>query len=285
MIPMRVVLNRSVGGSMIFVFLLSGGMMIVIYYLTIWFQAVQDQSAKEAGIRTIPVLMALIVMGIIGAIFTQRIGYYVPAMLLSVCLCAIGGGLLSTLRPNASKGQWIGYQILYGSGIGFGFQTSQLAPQNVLPRADVPLGIAMMFFMQQIGGAIFLSVGQNIFSSKLVASLSDISGLDTKVIIDAGATAYRDLVPLNALGAVIDAYSYALTSVFLITAALSACMIIGAGMVEWKSIKGKKGHSSKGEKPCDEPVEEGKGQTKESNDQTIGKFIEKAGSKIKNSSD
>lgn len=245
MAPTHVVLNRSVGGSMLFMLLLSGGMMIVVYYLSIWFQAVQGQSATEAGIRTIPLVLSLVVFGIIVAVFTEKIGYYVPSMLLSPLLCAVGGGMLSTLTPSAGSKQWIGYQVIYGLGIGSGFQTSNLAPQKVLPRADVPLGTALMFFMQQLGGSIFLSVGQNIFTGQLVHRLSIIAGLDTKNIINTGATALRSIVPARELGAVIDAYSYALTRVFILTAALSACMILGALSVEWKSIKSKNSEASK----------------------------------------
>ena len=254
MAPTRVVLNRSVGGSMLFVFLISGGMMLVIYYLSIWFQAAQGQSAKEAGIRIIPLVLSLVVGGIVGAIFTERVGYYVPAMLLSSPLCAVGGGMLSTLTPSAGSSHWIGYQVIYGFGIGCGFQTSTLAPQNVLPRTDVPLGTALMFFMQQLGGSVFLSVGQNIFSGQLFDSISGIAGLNTEAIVNAGATDYRNIVPLGDSTTVINAYSHALTRVFILTAALSACMIVGAGIVEWKSIKGKKGHPSK----TDETHEEGK---------------------------
>jgi hypothetical protein len=260
MAPTRVVLNRSVGGSMLFMLLLSGGMMVVIYYLTTWFQAAQGQSAMEAGIRTIPLVMSLVVFGIVAAIFTEKVGYYVPAMLLSPLLCAVGGGMLSTLTPSAGTNHWIGYQVIYGIGIGSGFQTSHLGPQNVLPRADVPLGMALMFFMQQLGGSVFLSVGQNIFSSQLVDSLSGIASLDTEIIINTGATALRSIVPPSELGTVVDAYSYALTRVFILTAALSACMILGALTVEWKSIRVEKSGASKDTKvDPEEAKSEGQG--------------------------
>lgn len=245
MAPTRVVLNRSVGSSMLFLLLLYGGMMAVVYYLTIWFQVVQGQSALEAGIRSIPLVLSLVVGGIVAAVFTENVGYYVPAMLLSSVLCAIGGGMLSTLAPDAGSNHWIGYQLIYGFGIGCGFQTSNLASQNVLPRADVPLGVALMFFMQQLGGSVFLSVGQNIFSSQLIDNLSGTVGLNAKAIVNNGATALRNIVPPSELKNVIDAYNYALTRVFILAAALSACMIIGAVFVEWKSIKGKRGSYSK----------------------------------------
>ena len=239
MAPTRVVLNRSIAGSMTFMFLLSGGLMSVIYYLTVWFQVAKGDSALHAGVSTIPLVLSLVVIGIIAAVFTEKIGYYVPAMLLAPVLCSVGAGLLSIISPNSGHSAWIGYQLLYGFGIGCGFQTSTLPAQNVLLRADVPLGVALMFFMQQLGGSVFLAVSQNIFSSSLVDSLSGIAGLDTKVIVNTGATALRNIVPLAQLESVIDAYSYALTRVFVLTAALSACMTLGALPVEWKRIKGK----------------------------------------------
>lgn len=192
-----------------------------------------------AGISTITLVLSMVVMGIVAASFTQKIGYYVPAMLLSPILCSGGGGLLSTLSPSSGRNAWIGYQGLYGFGIGCGFQTSNLAPQNVLPRADVPIGMALMFLMQQLGGSIFLAVSQNIFSTRLADSLSGIAGLDTETIVNTGATALPTIVLSDQLRAFIHAYSHALTRIFVLATALSACMILGSLAVEWKSIKGR----------------------------------------------
>jgi hypothetical protein len=203
----------------------------------------------HAGVSTIPLVLSLVIMGIVAAICTEKIGYYVRAMLLSPVLCSIGGGLLSTLSPSSGHNAWIGYQVLYGFGIGCGFQTSNLPAQNVLPRANVPLGLALMFFMQQLGGSVFLAVSQNIFSSRLVDSLPGIAGLDTEAIVNTGATALRTIVPLDQLKTVIHAYSHALTRVFILTAALSACMILGSLAVEWKRIKGKNGTKGRPKSP------------------------------------
>lgn len=258
MMPTRVILNRSVAGSMLFTFLLSGGMISIIYYLTVWFQAAKGDSAIHAGISTIPLVLSLVLFSIVSAVFTQKIGYYVPAMLLSPVLCAIGSGLLSTLTLSSNHNQWIGYQVLFGFGIGMGFQNSNLVSQTVLPRIDVPLGLALSFFMQQLGGSIFVSISQNIFSNKLVHRLQGVAGLDPEIIVNTGATDLRNVVPKSELDVVLNAYSYALTRVFVMTAALSACMILGAGVVEWKSIKGPKG----GKSTEADKVEEGKSEDK-----------------------
>jgi hypothetical protein len=237
MAPTRVVTNRSVTGSMLIMFLLSGGMMTIMYYLTIWFQTAKGDSALDSGVHTIPLLLSMIILAIPIAIFTQKIGYYVPALLVCPFLCATGAGLLSTLTPSSGKSKWIGYQVLYGFGLGCGFQTSTLAPQNVLKRVDVPIGMALMFFMQQLGGSVFLSVGQNIFSNTLVDQLSGVAGLDAEAIVNTGAINLRHIVPKSELSIVVDAYNYSLTRVFIMAAALSSFILLGALAVEWKSIK------------------------------------------------
>jgi MFS family permease len=238
--PMRIVLDRSIAGAMLFTFLSAGGMMIGAYYLVIWFQAAQSQSALDSGIRLLPMVLSLVLFGFLAAAVTQKIGYYVPAMLLSPIFAAVGMGMLSTLSRSSGASVWIGYQIIYGIGLGIGSQSANLVSQATLPRADIPIGMAMQFFMQQIGGAVFLSVAQNLFSSSLVTTLSGVAGLDARVIINTGATDLRTTVPKNQIDMVIDAYSHSITQTFLVGAGLSACMMIGALSVKWRNIKGKR---------------------------------------------
>lgn len=237
MAPVRVVLNRSITGSMVFMFLLSGSMMSIAYYISVWFQAAQGQSAVQAGIRCLPMVLGLMLTGILAAIFTQKVGYYLPMMLISPFISSIGAALLSTLQPNSGQGEWIGYQAMYGLGIGFGFQSSIMAAQTVLQRSDVPLGVSLMFFMQQMGAAIFVSVGQNIFSTRLVDRLHGSTQLDPEIILNTGATDLGRIVPPNEMPTVVEAYSYSLTRVFLLAAALSAASLLGAVAVEPRSIK------------------------------------------------
>lgn len=247
MAPPRVVFNRSVGSSMVIMLLISGSMMSVIYYITTWFQVAQGTSAFQSGIRTLAIQMSFLLFAIPTAVGIQKIGYYNPSFFVSAILCAVGAGMLSTLTPDSGKNQWIGYQVIFGFGIGAGFQNCNLVPQTVLPHADISLGIALVFFMQQIGGAVFLAVGQNLFTRQLVSDLANIAGLDTDAIINTGATSLRKLVPANELGAVVKGYSYALTRTFLMAAVLSACIIIPTLAMEWKSIKEeKKGDASGG---------------------------------------
>ncbi|KAJ4986520.1 major facilitator superfamily transporter [Stagonosporopsis vannaccii] len=239
MAPTRVVLNRSVLGSLIFTFLNYGSVMAIAYYLAIWFQVAKGLSATHAGINTIPMVLAMVVASVISAKITQRIRYYIPAIIVCSILSSIGAGLLSTMTRYSDHRYWIGYQVLFGLGLGCGGQQASLAAQTVLPKKDVPLGLGLGFLMQQLGGAVFLSVCQNIFATKLVQRLAGVTGLDAQQIVGTGATAIREVVPAAEIEAVVDAYNYGITRVFVVAAIISACTIVGVAMMEWKSITDK----------------------------------------------
>lgn len=240
MAPARILLNRSIAGSMFFGFLIYGGTMAVTYYLAIWFQAVKGDSAMKAGIKTLPTILAMVIISGPVAKFTERTGYYVPSMLLSPVLVATGAGLLSTMTRFSNRSYWIGYQVIFGLGLGSGFQQANLVSQAVLPKSDLPIGMALAIFAQQLAGSVFLAVGQNLFSRNLIKRLSGVAGLNAERIVNTGATDIHNVVPPDDLDTVLDSYNYAITRVFILGAILGAAMVVGALAVEWKSIKPKK---------------------------------------------
>lgn len=161
---------------------------------------------------------------------------------------SIGLGLMSTLESSSRPAYWIAYQFLAGFGLGFGMQTSNLVVQRVLPFADVPTGIALMFFLQQLGGCIFTSVGQTILSNLLISQLSGIPGLNTTKLVNEGATNLASLVPSQYVAVVGRAYDWACTRIFLTAMGVSLAALLSSLGMEWKSIKkGKNGQGVLGE--------------------------------------
>jgi hypothetical protein len=150
---------------------------------------------------------------------------------------AVGEGLLSTFKPDTGSPHWIAYQFLTGFGLGFGFQTVNLAIQATLPNEEIPTGVAIIFFAQQLGGAIFVSVGQTILSTLLVSRLSDIPGLDPMMIVKSGATELGNIVSPQFLPAIVSAYNYACTRIFIAAVALTCAQLLCAFGIEWGSIK------------------------------------------------
>lgn len=158
-------------------------------------------------------------------------------MVLSPSITTIGEGLMTTFEPTTGSPHWIGYQFLTGFGIGLGMQASGLAVQATLSKEDVATGISITFFAQQLGGAIFVTVGQTILSTLLVKKLSGIPGLDPMTIVKNGATALRQIVPSQFFDTVIEAYNHALTRIFYCALALALAQLVSALFIEWRSIK------------------------------------------------
>jgi len=162
-------------------------------------------------------------------------------MIASSVLAAIGAGLLSTLAPDSDHQKWIGYQALIGIGIGLGMQQPLIAVQTVLDISLVPIGTSIIIFVQTLGGALFVSIGQNTFTNKLVEGLAKYApSLDPKIVLTAGATNLQTSVAKDVLPGVILAYNNALTHSFLVAAIMAAFTMVGAAAIEWKSVKGKK---------------------------------------------
>lgn len=201
----------------------------------------------KSGIYTLPLVLSIVVSSIISGAATQKLGYYVPSMLLCPAIMAIGEGLLSTLTPATSSSRWVAYQFLTGFGLGFGMQTVNLAVQTVFRPEDVSTGIAISFFAQQLGAAVFVSVGQSILNNLLVARLvaegvpgfagGGGSGGAGHLVSEMGATGLLDAVDKRFLPAVLEAYNFACTRVFMTGMGLAVATFGSALFMQWKSIK------------------------------------------------
>jgi hypothetical protein len=95
--------------------------------------------------------------------------------------------------------------------------------------------------MQTFGGALFVSVAQNVFNNRLISEIpKQAPGLNPQIILHVGATSLKNQVPAAVLPGVQRAYNTALTQTWYISVAMSCLEIIGAVFVEWKSVKGVK---------------------------------------------
>ena len=248
-VPPRIVKQRSVASAFQYSTCVGSSMLTMAYFLPVWFQAIQGVSAVESGIRVLPFVLSLVLGTVSSGAITFRVGYYTPTMIISSIISSIGAGLITTWQVDTSLAKCIGYQILYGFGLGLGMQQSNVGVQTVLPRKDVPIGVSLIFFGQTLGGAIFLSVAQNIFSNKLEQNFTSLGGLDIGAVTSTGATDIRSIVPPGMLEAVLTAYNNALRNAFYIALAMSCCSLVGALTMEWKSVKKGEGQGEKSKPP------------------------------------
>ncbi|KAH7114392.1 MFS transporter [Dendryphion nanum] len=239
-IPIRVFKQRTILVSCLFTAFLSMAMYTHIFYLPFYFQAIKSTTAEESGIRTIAYLVSTTVASlVIGAAITL-LGFYAPFMWFGSAIFTIGAGMLYTLRPNSPPGHWIGYQILAGFGAGGSVQIPFIAVQVVTNAKDMPTANACVMFFNSLGGAIAIAIAQNIFVNNLASEIPKRApGIDPRIVIAAGATYVRQVVPGDLLEGVLWAYNTAIMNAFVVAIAAGGLAVIVSFGMEWKSVKGK----------------------------------------------
>lgn len=96
-------------------------------------------------------------------------------------------------------------------------------------------------FSQTLGGALFISVAQNVFTNRLLTNLKQVvPDLDPALVLATGATSLKTAIPSQFYAGVQVAYNTAVVSTFYVAVAMAAFSIFGSALFEWRSVKGKK---------------------------------------------
>ncbi|KAJ4170874.1 hypothetical protein NW754_007018 [Fusarium falciforme] len=236
-VPPHIFIQRSIAGGFWVSCCVGAHQTLLIYFPPIWFQAIKGDSAVESGIHLLPMVLSLVVASILTGVLTTRVGYYMSFLILGICIAAIGAGVLACLHVDASAGQWIGYQVLYGFGLGACFQAPNMAAQTVLPRNEVSIGASLMLFAQTLFGAIFVSVGQNVLNGELAKRLAKFSSIAPQQIESAGVTSLFEMIPDKYHGAALQAYNSSLSVCFRVALIMACLAILGGLAMEWRSVK------------------------------------------------
>jgi hypothetical protein len=98
--------------------------------------------------------------------------------------------------------------------------------------------MAIAIFSQTLGGVLFLSLAQTIFTNGLTATLSTSApGVDPQTVIAAGASGVRGAVTRAQLPGVLLAYNKAINEDFYLAAGASVAIFGFAWGMGWKSVK------------------------------------------------
>ncbi|EHK23895.1 uncharacterized protein TRIVIDRAFT_58016 [Trichoderma virens Gv29-8] len=241
-LPPRLFKDRNVLPAMFFSLFFGSGFFPLIYYLSLYFQAIQGVSAVTAGIKILPLLLSTVLTSIISGGLISVIGYYNYVIIPCMILYTVGTGMLTTLDVHSPLKEWFGYQVIAGLGIGAGFQISVLVVQTVLTQDWVPIGTACVQFFQVLGGAVFVAVAQTLFQNGLIDQLEkDNIGINPQIFINSGASEIKSVLTsihrLDAFDAVLNAYMLGLRHTYYISVACAGCAFLSCVALEWRSVK------------------------------------------------
>ncbi|KAK4072879.1 uncharacterized protein Triagg1_5556 [Trichoderma aggressivum f. europaeum] len=93
----------------IYSFFYSGAYYLVLYYLPIYGQSIDNASAQSSGVRNLPLIVAVVISMLCSGAYVSATGIAAPIIVAGTALSTICTGLLYTLDIGTLEGKWIGY--------------------------------------------------------------------------------------------------------------------------------------------------------------------------------
>lgn len=114
----RLLRNPILAIGITYAFFFVGSFFNILYYLPIYFQAVDGVSATDSGIRNLAMILAVSIATILSGGIITATGHFAPFMVIAGVIATIGSGFIYTLDIDTPSAKWIGYQVLVGLGLG-----------------------------------------------------------------------------------------------------------------------------------------------------------------------
>ena len=157
MLPLDFFRVPAFTSSSIIVTLIGVGLFGVIYYLTLYFQNVHEYSPIQAGLRTLPTTMMILIVAPIGGKLSPRFG---PRRLMTVGMLLATVGLvgLSFIDVHTDYNAIWPFQVLMGIGLASTMPAVASTGMAAVDRAKAGIASGVINASRQVGGALGIAV-------------------------------------------------------------------------------------------------------------------------------
>jgi DHA2 family methylenomycin A resistance protein-like MFS transporter len=128
-----------------------------VFFNTLYFQAIQGWSPLEAGLRTLPNTLAVVVTAPLAGRLASRYGYRVPVT-AGMVLAAAALWALSGIGADTPYGQLWWRLTLFGAGLGLSISPTTAAGVASMPGTQAGVASAVISTSRQVGGALGVAV-------------------------------------------------------------------------------------------------------------------------------
>lgn len=231
MVPLRVMRNNTAALMIVASIAVGVAMFGSGVFLTQYFQLGAGNSPTQAGLMTIPLIVAQVLSATIGGQIVSRTGRWKPVMVFGSIVMLIGLGGLGTIDHTTSYTFVAISMALMGLGIGTLIQNIVLAVQNTVDVTDVGATSAAIAFFRSAGGAIGVSVLGAILTNRVSSGISQgLSDLGIPQDQVAGGAGETDLnisgLPAPVQEVFHNSYADAFGHIFLIAAIIAVVTVV-----------------------------------------------------------
>jgi hypothetical protein len=172
-LPMRLFKNHTFSLTSLIGFIIGAGMFGAIVMLPLYLQIVKGNSATEAGLKLIPLMMGIVSMSIFSGKRISLTGKYKIFPIVGTAMMTLGLILMATLSEDTSFLSLSIYAILLGGGLGLSMQTILIALQNDVEFKDMGIVTSSNTFFRSLGGAFGTAIFGTIFSNRIAHYLQE----------------------------------------------------------------------------------------------------------------
>ena len=172
-LPMRLFKNHTFSLSSVLGFIIGAGMFGAIVMLPLYLQVVKGNSATEAGLKLIPLMIGIVSMSIFSGKRISLTGKYKIFPIIGTGIMTVGLILMATLNQDTSFFSLSIYAVLLGGGLGLSMQTILIALQNDVEFKDMGIATSSNTFFRSLGGAFGTAIFGTIFSNRIAYYLED----------------------------------------------------------------------------------------------------------------
>jgi EmrB/QacA subfamily drug resistance transporter len=158
MLPMYFFLNRAFTGANIMLTMFSFSLFGSMFFMSQYFQTVQNVPAFEAGLRVLPHAITMTFMSTRANKIAARLGHK-RTIGLGTLIAAAGMFYMSQIFHAETPYILIAIgQVILAVGLGTAFSPATTAVMNSVPSAKAGIGSAMNDTTRQLGGALGVAV-------------------------------------------------------------------------------------------------------------------------------
>ncbi|KAG8533174.1 uncharacterized protein KY384_001957 [Bacidia gigantensis] len=185
--PRRIIFERSLIACYLCNFFAFASWMALLFYLPLFFQAVDKLSASQAGVRLLPAIAASVTGSLSGGLTMQKTGkfYWLTVIAYSISAAAMLVLLLfSGLIVNSFVGIGIGLAFS-GFGNGIGVTTTLIGMIANAAHEDLAIATACSYLFRSLGSVVGVSLAATVVQQSLRLQLQQYlkHGKETDIII------------------------------------------------------------------------------------------------------
>ncbi|NAZ87388.1 MFS transporter [Kineococcus indalonis] len=193
LLPLRVVLDRNRGGSLLAMAVTGAGMFGIFLFLTYYMSATLGYSPVQTGLGFLPMIAAIsVAAGVVGSALLPRVGPK-PLVPSGLVLAAAGMVLLTRIAADSSYVTVVlPGLVVTGLGLGFLFASAMATATLGVQASDAGVASAMANTAQQIGGSIGTALLSALAGSAAADHLAGLGGAPTPAdVVQATLASYH----------------------------------------------------------------------------------------------